>query len=217
MQNIQSSLILVFRNCKRCCRSLFTIHKIQDNYHFYCNICQIYTSWTQGTILERSSIPFSTLEKLIFLFLNNKPPAEAFDILGYDFVGSKLNYNTIVKYYNILNYICLTFYYEDLSSKMLEGEIELDETHLYSEKKSHALARPYSLSSVWLVGMRKRGSKEFLIVEVERRDEETLLSIILKHIKRKSKIYTDPYSCYANNNSYPRNQNLYNTIIFTHM
>jgi len=49
---------------------------------------------------------------------------------------------------------------------MLEGIIELDETHLFSEKKTHAISRPYALSSIWLVGLRKRETKEFFIIPV---------------------------------------------------
>ena len=51
-----------------------------------------------------------------------------------------------------------------LDSEPLEGDIELDESHLYKEKKSHALHRSYKLRSVWIFGMKDRKSKNFLLI-----------------------------------------------------
>ena len=38
-------------------------------------------------------------------------------------------------YYSVFNQICINFYEGELNTKMLEVTIELDETHLFTEKK----------------------------------------------------------------------------------
>ena len=206
--SLKDYLVPTFKPCRKCSFLLSQLHFISKNYYFYCFSCQVYTFWANDSILSKMSIPFTTFEKILFLYLENQPPSQAFDILHYDFVNEKVSNNTVLKYYSIFNQICISFYEEELNTKMLEGIIELDETHLFSEKKTHAISRSYALSSIWLVGMRKRGSKEFFIIPVEKRDETTLISIILRHIKRKSTIYTDSYSCYVNNNCYPKKSKL---------
>jgi len=193
---------------KKCHAFISKVNFISQNYYYFCKSCQIYTFWADDNLISKMKISFCALEKRILLYLENQPLSQAFKILQYDFVNEKISRNTLVKYYTILNDICIKFYEEELNTKMLEGTIELDETHLFSEKKTQAIARPCALSSIWLVGMRKRFTKEFFIIPVEKRDEKTLMSIILKHIKRKSTIYTDSYSCYVNNDCYPKKSKL---------
>jgi len=186
--SLKNVIIPSLKPCKKCGLFLFQIHFINQNYHFYCGDCQIFTFWACETIISKMMIPYSTFEKIIFLYLENTPPTQALKFLNYDFIKEEVSHNTVLKYYSLFNEICISFYEEELRSKMLEGIIELDETHLFTEKKTYADARPYALSSIWLVGMRKRESKQFFIIPVEKRDEKTLISIILKHIKRKSTI-----------------------------
>jgi hypothetical protein len=54
-----------------------------------------------------------------------------------------------------------------MENMMLEGDIEIDESHLFKEKKSSAPHRPYQLKSAWVFGMKKRNSSEFIIIPVE--------------------------------------------------
>ena len=83
-----------------------------------------------------------------------------------------------------------------------------DETYLVKEKKSSAPHRPYKNHSKWLFGIRKRGTSNFIVVPVQKRDIETLHSLILKHIKINSKVYSDCYSVYVNNNASPKTSKL---------
>lgn len=70
-----------------------------------------------------------------------------------------------------------------MESMILEGELEIDEAHLFKEKQSSAPHRHYSHSSQWLFGIRQRGTSNFIVVPVKSPDEKNLQLIILKHIK----------------------------------
>jgi len=82
---------------------------------------------------------------------------------------------------------------------LLENEVEIDETHLFREKKSSAPHRGYKLSSIWLFGMKQRNSSKFFVIPVEDRKEETLIPIIRRHVKARSTIYSDSFAVYVNN------------------
>jgi len=77
-----------------------------------------------------------------------------------------------------------------MNLKLLEDEIEIDESFLFREKKSKAYRRRHKPRSQWLFGMKKRGSLDFVVVPVQKRDEITLNSLILKHMKISSTIYS---------------------------
>jgi hypothetical protein len=157
--------------------------------------------WYHNSVLGNMNISFSQLEKLITIFLDNKSAKDAYDILGYDFVNEKLNIKTARRYFSIFSEITLNYYQQRLSTEMLDGDIELDETYLFKEKKSFAGHRAYKLRSVWLFGMRKRNSPNFLIIPMTSREESTIHLTILKHVKRYSKIYTDSFAAYVNNHT----------------
>ena len=82
---------------------------------------------------------------------------------------------------------------------LLENEVEIDESHLFREKKSSAPHRHYKLSSVWIFGAKQRNSSKFFIIALKNRKEETLIPLIRKHIKIGSTIYSDSFSVYVNN------------------
>ena len=62
---------------------------------------------------------------------------------------------------------------------MLEGTIEIDETHLFSEKKSFAPHRKYALSFLWLLGLKCRENSEFLIIPIEKEMSKLFLELFL--------------------------------------
>ena len=102
----------------------------------------------------------------------------------------------------------LSLVYDHMNLKLLEDEIEIDESFLFREKKSKAYRRRHKPRSQWLFGMKKRGSLDFVVVPVQKRDEITLNSLILKHINISSTIYSDSYSVYVNNFSFPKTSKL---------
>ena len=83
---------------------------------------------------------------------------------------------------------------------LLEKEVEIDESHLFREKKSSTPHRQYKHGHIWLFGAKERNSSKFFIIALKNRTEATLIPIIRKHIKIGSTIYSDSFSVYVNNN-----------------
>lgn len=202
-------LIPLYKKCQKCGRMLYNPNINKTKPYFFCYRCTLATPWTYNTtLLARSRINFSQLEKLMIIFLDRKTVSDAYDILGYSFVNEKLNRKTAYRYFLLFYKITLSYYKDQQDSILLENEIEIDETHLFKEKRSHAPHRPYQLGHVWLVGLRQRNSDKFIIVPVHSRNEITLIAIIRKFAKIGAAISTDSYSCYVNNKVYPRKSKL---------
>ena len=62
--------------------------------------------------------------------------------------------------------------------------------------------------SIWLFGIIQRDNKQFIIVPVQSRDKSTLIPIILRNIKIGATIYSDCFSTYVNNNTFPKKSSL---------
>ena len=114
-------------------------------------------------------------------------------------LDDSLNINTVKKYFTLFSRIALKYYQEEMNYMLLENEVEIDETHLFKEKKSSAPHRAYKMSSIWLFGMKERKTSKFVIIPLKRRTEENLMPIIRKHVKYKSTIYSDSFAVYVNN------------------
>lgn len=202
MNSLQKSNVFVppYRQCQKCLKLLAEMHLIQGEQYFYCRSCQVYTRWSYKTQLKNSQLLLSQMEKLILIFLDNKSPKDAYDILHYYFVNEPIGLKTIRKYFITFCTLILDFYNEELSSLLLSGDVEIDETHLFKEKKSYAPHRHYKLSSVWLFGAKQRSNANFFIMPLKNRKEENLIPIIRKHIKLGSTIFSDSFAVYVNNN-----------------
>ena len=131
--------------------------KFRFNFSLFllCELSSAHTIWNEGTKLQNSKLLHTQLEKLIILFLDKKSPKDACDFLNYDFVDEHLNINTVRRYFTIFCEITLDFYQEEMDYMLLENEVEIDETHLFREKKSSAPHRGYKLSSIWLFRMKQ--------------------------------------------------------------
>ena len=122
-------------------------------------------------ILERSKISSTQLEILLQIFINKQTPKDAYIHFSIGFSQEILSLNTIRRYFSIFSSIVLEFYCQQLKTKMLFGDIEIDETHLFHEKPSFAPERNYQLCDIWLFGLKERKTKEFIVVPVKTRDK----------------------------------------------
>ena len=101
--------------------------------------------------------------------------------------------------------------------KIFSGHIEIDETKLYKQKVSNACARPYNYGDIWIIGLKERGSNNF-IYPVENRTEEVFLLLLLKHTSiRITVVYTDSFSVYVNNKVNPAVSKLKDWDIFINL
>jgi uncharacterized protein YlbG (UPF0298 family) len=86
-------------------------------------------------------------------------------------------------------------------SVMLEGPVEIDECLLFKPKAGYErMARPYKIQT-WILGMRCRQSKRFLVFPLKRRTRQDIIPLIIKHVKYGSWIYTDCFSTYVDTNT----------------
>ena len=173
----QESLVPISQKCEKCRETSFKKHLIFGKSFFYCEKCEIYTSWSQGTKFYNSQLQPSQIERIIVIFLSYKTPTDAFDILNYNFVDKHLNLNTIRRYFTIFCYVILEYYQDLMSYMLLEDEVEIDESHLFREKKTKVPHRKYKMSSIWVFGMKQRNSSKFVLFPLKKRDEGTLVPI----------------------------------------
>lgn len=202
------SLLPKYKKCWKCNVFTFNIRFINGIHYFLCKKCDNLILWNDKTCLSQSKIHVQDIEILLTLFLDNKTASETYSIIHYSFVQKTMNIKTIRRYFEIFNMIIYNYVEDKMSTAFLEGEIEIDETHLFKVKKSSAPHRPYSNSSQWLFGLRKRGCSDFIIFPVTKRDSKTLDPILLKHVSINSIIYSDSYSVYVNNQTLPKQSKL---------
>ena len=106
------------------------------------------TPWSNNTKLQNNKLKISELETLLELFLAYKGPKDTFDVLNYSFVDMGLNINTIKRYFSIFCDIVLAHYGEQMNYLLLNGEIEIDESHIYKQKNSTAPHHFYKSKSI---------------------------------------------------------------------
>jgi len=135
MFDIRQALISYPKKCKKCKNLiLFPCELIDNNYYYKCSFCLESFLWTSNTLFDRSLISFSKFEKLILLYIENKSVRETYEIM-INSEETKLNKKTVARYFNLLNLFSFEFYMEKLDSTFFDGEVELDETLLFKEKK----------------------------------------------------------------------------------
>jgi hypothetical protein len=81
---------------------------------------------------------------------------------------------------------------------ILDGEVEGLKTYLYKEKVSKAPHQPYVLSSVWLLDLSPRTTRNFFIIPVLNSSEGILQGYIAKYINWGPKVYINSFSVYVN-------------------
>jgi len=200
-----SNLIPKYKKCPSCSFYIFFPKFCDNDFYFFCSNCNFWFKWRKGTLLERSRILYYDLEKLILHFVNNKRSSEVIADWNNYFYQGKISANTVRNYFNLFGKIALEYYQIKMNSTLLNGFIELDETLVYTEKRTKAQRhRHYKLKSIWIIGMRKRHSKEFLIGVIKSRQDSDLVPFLLKHVEIGSTIFTDSFSIYVNNRKFPK-------------
>ena len=196
------------KNCSKCNNLIFQIKELKQNIVFYCKDCQFEIKWTHGTIIQKSKLLFTEMDKLLQLFIKEMNTSSAQDLFDSCLLDESLNIKTVEKYFDLFSRITLKYYIDKLDTQLFNGIVEIDETYLYKPKKSSAPHRPYILGDVWLFGMKDRITKEFLIVPLTSRKEDVLISLIRRFIKIGTQIYSDSFSSYVNNRRNPKESKL---------
>ena len=117
-----------------------------------------------------------------------------------------LSLKTLRKYYRILSRLIMVYHAESMERKVLRGEVEIDESLVYKIRRGDhgRLAK----IRVWLLGLRQRGSKTCLVYTLPSRTRSVILPLIWRHVAVHSTIYTDCFSAYVDNSTFPRSSHL---------
>ena len=159
--------LCISRRCHVCRSFLVKSIYLEEELYLNCDQCQKYIKWNDGTKLHKSKLHYTQLEKLILLYLQNITIKDAHEMLSPALLDDSLNINTIKKYFTLFSQIVLKYYQEEMNCMLLENEVEIDETHLFREKKSSAPHRGYKMSSIWLFGMKERKTSKFVIIPIK--------------------------------------------------
>ena len=148
MQNSSLTFLPLYKSCQKCGAFILQTFQIGENTYYQCESCSKFTSWCSQTILHKMQISLSQLEKLLIVYLDRQRPLDASSILQYEFIQDKLGLNTIKHYFDIFDCVVMEYYISQLNSKVFDGEVEIDESHLFKEKHSFTPHRNYALGSV---------------------------------------------------------------------
>lgn len=107
----------------------------------------------------------------------------------------ELSCNTSVDWYNYCREICEVTLLESKDQLGGEGKtVQIDESK-FGKRKYH---RGHRVEGQWVFGGIEDGSRKCFLVAVEKRDEETLLSIIKERILPGTTIVSDCWKAYVN-------------------
>ena len=118
----------------------------------------------------------------------------------------KTSLPTIKRIYKVLGDIIHPFAQQKMESLRFEGPVEIDETLLYRLKRGYR--GRLTKVRVWLVGIKCRLSRRFVIYPVLRRTRPVILSILDQHVEKMAVVYTDSFSVYVNNRVRPKTSHL---------
>ena len=209
IEKIEEMLFPQYKICRFYSRFLFSFELGFDQMiYFYCQACKKGTIWTHNTILQRSRISFPIISRLIYFYLENRTIKDVYKILISSDLNFQVNIKTIRHYFNIFDQFSLEYYKIKLDTTVFEGQIEIDETLLFKQKKTSARHRYYKLGKIWILGIKKRNSNDFLILPIASRSQTAIISVILRYVKSDSYLYTDCYSAYVDNRAIPKKSKL---------
>lgn len=160
-----------FRCNKRSCRNEVSIRKYTFFYGSHLNCCQILY--------------------LGYLWLSGTPHGVAKTITGH----SK---QVITRFYSYFRQLVSSTL--EINDTIIGGpgiEVQIDESKIAKRKYN----RGHRIDGAWVIGgVEVTEEKKIFLVEIEKRDEETLLQIICDHVHDDSIIVTDMWKAYSNIN-----------------
>ena len=150
---------------------------------YKCYTCQKEWSQRQGSLLERSRVPFSKVVWALKLFELEVPVLRAAPQLG-------LSYNTTHRLFMLFRRRIYAWVSQD---DLLEGEIEADESYFGGKRKGKRGRGAANKTPVFGILERNGKVKVEIVQDVK---AETLLRETIRKVKRGSLIYTDRFRSY---------------------
>jgi IS1 family transposase len=78
----------------------------------------------------------------------------------------------------------------------LKDEIEIDES-LFEWRVKHNRRNPHRGLKIWIFGMVKRDTNTIILHPVNNRFQDTLVTLIMRHVEPGATIYSDGWSTYC--------------------
>ena len=205
----ETNILPKSQSCDSCNQEL-TKPKCRGNFVFYkCTKCKVKISARRGTILSNAKISFRRFILLAYSFCQfnwryDQTEKEACitsdESDSESGGGNSLSSRTICKFFTIFREIICDHMFESLKSvKKIGGPgkcVEIDESQ-FGKRKYHRgtiIGRRFA----WVLGGICRETGEMFLVQCpgNKRDRPTLEKLILKHVEKGTKIYTDGWASY---------------------
>lgn len=166
-------------------------HLIDGRWRCYRSNCRASASIFKNTIFRAKHLKISTTIRLIYFFANNYSVSDAV-------LHCEISEKSCVVWYRIFRRICVAYQMSINSFKIggVGNTVEVDETYVC--KRKYNTGRILIKQSVWLVGGICRETNQVFLKFVEKRNSETLTSIIVNSIEPGTTIITDCWRGYLN-------------------
>lgn len=181
-----TKLLLNEKVCVRCNKDCYII-KINNKFNFACRKCRNqYGCAPKGYFLYNVKIRYDICLKIMYLFLVNVTCKQCSEILG-------VSEQKLVDWYNFCREVCFV----DLKSKSKKiggkgKHVEIDESVFGKRKYNKGRFK----DGQWVVGGIERESGVCFFETVEKRDNKTLLEVILRNVEKETTIITDEWKGY---------------------
>ena len=177
------------------CRNAMVIRKkasIADGYIWQCNKCKTNISIRKGTIFEKSKLAICSCFKIIYFWSAGVPGHTVISLVP---SASK---TAIYDWFKKCREISSKRMTEDkiyFTGSGVDITVQIDESAFGKTQKYH---RGKKFKKIWIFGISQPAQHKCLLVPVEKRDEKTLMRIILDHVDRSChmRIVSDGWAAY---------------------
>ena len=184
--------------CKNC-KSISSVRQknsIADGYIWQCSSCKTNVSIRKGTVFEKSRLPLKTIFEIMRVWAAGIPGHQASTLVP---SASK---TAIYHWFKVCRSIITRRINKDkvyFTGKDVEINkiVQIDESSFGKSNKYH---RGKKFKNYWMFGISQPSEHKCLLIPVEKRDEKTLMKIILEHVDLncEMRIVSDGWAAYRN-------------------
>ncbi|KAJ4445300.1 hypothetical protein ANN_07105 [Periplaneta americana] len=159
-------------------------------YCLKCSSCHKESAIAVKTWFERTKLTVAQSLTLIYLWQLH---IKIFDAA----IEAEVSANTVVDYYRFYREVCYVIITN--SQREIGGVghvVEVDESHLFVRKYNRGRLTKHEKEHIWIFGGIDRDTKQCFALRVNRRNKETLCSLIKNFILPGTKICTDGWKSY---------------------
>jgi transposase-like protein len=196
---------LINRECPHCTSpdiQIISLCSKTGTSHFRCRTCITESTDRTRTFFAQSKIPYSQWLIGCLYFCEGFTTSQTLRLMHRNFPQRKISLAAVRTVFDGLERALHPFALDEMKSLFLSGPVELDETLLYKLKRGYR--GRLIKTKIWLFGIKCRKTKKFVLYPMARRNRFRVMSIIQKHVREMSVIYTDCFSIYVNNRTRPK-------------